>query len=253
MTMANSSFTVVQITDTHYFADSNGTLFDVNTAASLDRVIASINASRVEPEFILATGDLVHDEGAPAYERLARDLDALSAPIYGLAGNHDMAGAVSGRYNGRLTFPFRVQHRAWQFFLLNTQIDGEVGGRLSAQQLGDLNKALAAHPGQHTIVCLHHQPVKIGSHWLDGIGLENPNELFTVIGRFTNVRAVIWGHIHQEWDEIRAGVRLLGSPSTCAQFLPKQENFALDTKPPGWRWLRLFDDGTLETEVVWVD
>lgn len=250
--MANPCFTVVQITDTHYFDDPQGILFNVNTTDTLRRVVASINASRTEPAFILATGDLVHDEGAAAYTRLAEDLDVLSAPVYGLPGNHDLSSDISGVDRRRLSFPFRVEQGVWQFFLLNTQVNGEVGGRLSVRQLQDLEAALAAHRTQYAVVCLHHQPVEIGSRWLDRIGLDNPDDLFAVVARFPNVRAVIWGHIHQEWDETRAGVRLLGSPSTCAQFMPKQEKFTLDTKPPGWRWLRLFDDGAIETEVVWV-
>ena len=44
----------------------------------------------------------------------------------------------------------------------------------------------------------------------------------------------------------------MSTPSTCAQFLPGSEFFALDERPPGMRWIELYDDGSIETEVSWV-
>ena len=42
----------------------------------------------------------------------------------------------------------------------------------------------------------------------------------------------------------RNGVRYLTTPSTCFQFLPAVDNFAVDTRPPGFRWLDLVPDGS---------
>ncbi len=67
-----------------------------------------------------------------------------------------------------------------------------------------------------------------------------------------NVRAVLWGHVHQHFEGERNGVRLMSTPSTCAQFLPRSDGFAIDRRPPGYRWLELRDDGTIATDVVWV-
>jgi Icc protein len=67
------------------------------------------------------------------------------------------------------------------------------------------------------------------------------------------VRAVVWGHVHQTFDALRGSVRLLATPSTCAQFQPGTHEFALDSLPPAYRTLQLRADGTLSTEVVWVE
>jgi Icc protein len=48
-------------------------------------------------------------------------------------------------------------------------------------------------------------------------------------------------------------VRLLATPSTCAQFLPHSEDFAVDPRPPAYRTLELTPDGTLNTNLHWVD
>jgi len=48
-------------------------------------------------------------------------------------------------------------------------------------------------------------------------------------------------------------VRLLATPSTGAQFQPLASAFAIDSRPPAYRLLKLCADGTLTTELVWVE
>ena len=38
----------------------------------------------------------------------------------------------------------------------------------------------------------------------------------------------ISGHVHQESDAVISGIRMLTTPSTCVQFAPGSEDFALD-------------------------
>jgi len=61
---------------------------------------------------------------------------------------------------------------------------------------------------------------------------------------------VLYGHIHQQLDFQHQGIRCLCSPSSCIQFKPNVTNFALDKLNPGYRWLKLYTDGRVETEVV---
>jgi Icc protein len=46
---------------------------------------------------------------------------------------------------------------------------------------------------------------------------------------------------------------LFATPSTGAQFLPKSERFAVDSRPPAYRPFTLHPDGRIETTVRWVD
>jgi Icc protein len=93
----------------------------------------------------------------------------------------------------------------------------------------------------------------MASRWLDTIGIENADEFLRVLDAHPQVRAISWGHVHQSFDARRHGVRLLATPSTCAQFLPQANEFTVDARPPAYRRLALQPDGTLDTEVVWVD
>ena len=85
------------------------------------------------------------------------------------------------------------------------------------------------------------------------IGLRNPEALFEVLERFPHVRGLLWGHVHQAFDQTVNGLRLLASPSTCIQFAPDSVDFGLDAVAPGYRWLRLHEDGQLETGVSRID
>ena len=59
--------------------------------------------------------------------------------------------------------------------------------------------------------------------------------------------------MHQAYEGLRKDVRLLATPSTCAQFVPHADEFAVDRRPPAYRTLELQSDGSLLTEVVWVE
>ena len=72
---------------------------------------------------------------------------------------------------------------------------------------------------------------------------------FALVERFAQVRGVLWGHVHQQVDRYRGGIRLLASPSTCVQFAPGSQDFKADASPPGYRWLDLQPDGGLDTGV----
>jgi len=116
-----------------------------------------------------------------------------------------------------------------------------------------LDAALKEHRGQHVLVCLHHQPMNMGSAWLDGVGLRDARRFLEIIDAADNVRGVLWGHVHQASDRVRGAVRFLSAPSTCSQFLPGSDFFAIDSRPPGMRWLELNGDGSIVTEVSWAE
>lgn len=44
-------------------------------------------------------------------------------------------------------------------------------------------------------------------------------------------------------------MRCLVTPSTCVQFQPKNHKFQIDNQPAGFRHLRLYPNGIMETEV----
>jgi Icc protein len=140
----------------------------------------------------------------------------------------------------------------WQFVMLDSYDPGHVGGRLTPQELARLDAALASDES-HAMVCLHHHPIAMNSRWLDGIGLANADEFWRIIDAHSHVKAVVWGHVHQAYDGSRGSVRLFATPSTCAQFLPASDRYAIDLRPPAYRSFQLHADGGIETQVHWVE
>ena len=244
---------LVQLSDSHLFAEADGTLLGMNTRDSLQRVIDLVRARQPQIDLLLATGDLSQDGTLESYQ-LFRDMSQqIGAPARWIPGNHDEPQVMAQATMGSALLEPVVDVGNWRITLLDSAVPGSVPGYLAEPQLQLLAQALSEAPGRHHLVCFHHHPVPIGSAWMAPIGLRNPEALFAVLDRFPQVRAVLWGHVHQEIDRQRNGVRLLASPSTCIQFAPGSEDFEVSEQAPGYRWLRLHPDGQLETGVERVE
>ena len=249
-TGARQVIKVLQITDTHLFADSHGCLLGLNTEQSLQAVINRTRASRYEADLILATGDLVHDGTPAAYRRIFSHLGSFERPVYCLPGNHDEATTLQNTLReGRIKYVEHALQGNWHFIFLDSTIAHSEGAHLTQATLRTLESHLREAPDAHTLISLHHQPVAMGSHWLDTMAVDNPEDFFAITDRHPQIRGILWGHVHQQFDGMRNDVRLMSTPSTCIQFLPKSREFALDSAAPGYRWLDLHPDGRIETAV----
>ncbi|MDD1014150.1 3',5'-cyclic-AMP phosphodiesterase [Pseudomonas rubra] len=240
---------LVQLTDSHLFADAQGTLLGMSTRDSLQRVIERVRDEQPRIDLVLATGDLTQDGSLESY-CCFRDLTAsLEAPVRWLAGNHDEPLPMEQAAQGTDLLEPVVDMGNWRILMLNSAVPGSVPGLLGDDQLSLLEQALHEAPERHCLICFHHQPVSIDCAWMAPIGLRNADALFAILKSYPQVRALLWGHIHQEWDQMREGVRLLASPSTCIQFEPGSEDFKVGEQAPGYRWLRLQPDGSIDTGV----
>jgi Icc protein len=241
---------VLQITDFHLFDSPDKTLLGVDTESSLLAVLELAKRNHWPPDLVLATGDLTQDGSAQGYRRLSGYLSQLGVPVYWLPGNHDDRQAMDAHLHGEgLHQAWEVTLGNWYIILLDSSVPDKVGGCLSEAELGRLNAGLRAHADKHVLVCLHHNPVAVGSDWMANIGLDNSDAFFEILEGYDNVRAVMWGHIHQDYTRTRHGIELMATPSTCFQFTPQSRDFAVDDELPGYRWLRLAGDGSLRTGI----
>ena len=242
---------ILQITDPHLYGNAGGSLRGVETDSSLRNVLDDALAADANYSAILATGDLVQDD-ASGYLRFKSILAHIEAPVLCIPGNHDEPDVMRVSL-AQAPFQYCGTHMlgSWNFIMLDSYDPGHVGGRLKTGELERLDAALRQSRA-HAFVCLHHHPVDTGSRWLDGIGLANADEFWRVIDSHAHVRGIAWGHVHQAYDGERNGVRLFGTPSTCAQFLPMSDRYALDSRPPAYRRFALQDDGRIHSEVRWV-
>lgn len=248
-------FVLLQLTDPHLYATAQSQLRGVDTNESFAAVLAQAqHSSRWPPDALLVTGDIVQDESRAGYQRFRAMLEPLGLPVYSIPGNHDDPRLLAEiAHGGRFQVCGDARFGAWSVILLSTHLTGEDGGGLGAKRLRALAATLAAHRDSRVLIAMHHHPLPVGSAWLDGVGLRDAAAFLDVIDAHPHVRGVVCGHTHQASDRARRGVRFITSPSTCSQFLPCSDRFALDDRPPGMRWIALHADGLIETEVQWVD
>lgn len=224
----------------------------VNTQRSWTRVCRHMREHNWPADALMLTGDLAQDEVAPTYQRLAQQLHKLELPVFALPGNHDNPALLQQHLNDAPLSCAPVQELGnWRFVLLNTRVPGNPFGYLDEPQLAWLRDLLQATKDRHVAIWLHHPPVAVGCYWLDGLGLTNANALLDVI-RGTRVRGIFCGHVHQQLDTYIDDVLITTTPSTCAQFLPRSYDFALDTRGPAYRRYRFAADGGIDTDVIWL-
>lgn len=247
----NNCIKLLQITDTHLFVDDDGSLLGVNTTESFSAVVNAILEKPIDFEAILATGDISQDHTLESYQKFIEGIKPLDKTCFWLPGNHDfrrnMASVLPTPQIKCVPHLLLGEH--WQVILLDSQVEGVPHGRLKPDQLELLDNLLTAHPEKHTLVLMHHHPILVGSAWLDQHTLKESENFWQVVAKHNNVKAVVCGHVHQNMDTMVDGVRVIATPSTCVQFKPESDDFALDLLSPGWREFCLFDDGSIETQV----
>ncbi len=250
--MISSPLCVAQVTDLHLFANSDQCLLGMPTLRSLNALIEQLQRLRPQPDLLLLTGDLSQDGTTESYQRLQTALSPLKIPTYWLPGNHDCVEAME-RSLTRF-YPDKAFDRGgWRFLLLNSQDPGCVHGRLSSKSLAWLDRQLSQNPDVPTVVSLHHPPFGVNSTWLDSSILQNSTELLSLLDRFAQVKLVVFGHIHQEFQQQRGSATFLGTPSTCIQFARESDEFALGQEPPGFRLIQLYPDGSWKSQVKRVE
>ena len=219
-------FRIVQITDPHLFKDTNGELLGINTQASFSQVLSEIQQQQYDYDLVLATGDLVQDNSDEGYLRFRQEVKALNNKmVFWIPGNHDFQpkmfeilkeDSVSAKKHILLG-------DKWQILLLDSQVQGVPHGQLEAEELDWLKLKLQEHQERY--------------------------ELAEVLAPFKHVKALLYGHIHQQVDSEWLGYQVMATPSTCIQFKADSNTFALDVVQPGWREIDLYGDGHIETRV----
>src|SRR6185312_912199 len=257
---------VAQITDPHIIA--KGKLFHsphraipadaapdysrIDTAAHLARAIAAVNALAPRPDLIVLTGDLTDHGNDDEYAHVREIVSAAAMPVYAIPGNHDNRENLRAAFAGDGYLPktgalnYTVEGHAVRIVALDTLVTGHHHGELGPEQLGWLDRTLAARPGQPTLVLMHHPPFVTGIAHMDAHPLLDPAALAAVIGRHPQVERILCGHMHRTCAFRFAGTIAGCAPATAHQLLldltvpGRRAHFTFE--PPGYQ-LHLWRDG----------
>ncbi len=248
---ASAGARVIQFTDCHLGPVESETLLGLNTDQSLEDVLQLIQRKEPHIDQLVCTGDVASEgntEGYLRFHKLVRRY--FKQPLAWLPGNHDSAEIMSVSAKSLGIEPRLVTAGNWLIVMLDSSVPGQVYGHLEASELDYLSYVLRHnHDNKPVMLCLHHQPVNVGSEWIDQYIVKNAAALFDLVGQFSQVKIISWGHVHQEFVGKRNNIDLFATPSTCVQFKAQCKKFTVDTLMPGYRWFQLNPDGSFSTGV----
>ncbi|MBT5229228.1 MAG: hypothetical protein HOM11_03015 [Methylococcales bacterium] len=251
MTTQTNALSVAQLSDTHLFETVEEKLLGLNTQQSFDATLQHALDTIEHIDFFLLTGDIVQDGHLAGYKRIIDTLDSIGIPTYCLPGNHDESRLMAKHFNTEFVkFIPQFSVGKWQFIMLDTNIPNSASGRFKDDEIKQLGKYLDSD--MHTVICMHHNPIHVGSQWLDTMAIDNPELLYNAITP-KQVDLMLCGHVHQAHIFLAHEIPLYTAPSTCIQFKPHSTEFALDNVPPGYRHLTFFENGQMETNIKRLD
>lgn len=240
--------TLIQITDCH-LTRSEEVLRRVNTLKSFHSVLKLIKSETQQISLVMGTGDISQDGSVESYRAYVKGVNTLGAPYCWLPGNHDRAGVMSSQSDAKLVAEKSIGLGNWRLLMLDSHVEDKVHGHLSESELRFVEQELTSCRESFVLLALHHHVLPVHSAWIDELGVKNSHDFLQRVNQTDKVRGVVYGHVHQEVEQFENGIRFLGSPSSCFQFKPRSSEVSLDDKMPGYRWIILDDDGSIDTGV----
>lgn len=240
-------------------------MYGVDTALALEKTIAKINNLVNRPDVIIVTGDLAEDGSGTTYQRFRTLLSEgkVTIPVYVLPGNHDDISQMRSAFNGDGIYCTSAEKLGdWGVIFVNSQVIRRSYGYVNPSELAELKKNISSFDGLPILVAIHHTPSELCPSY--GCQLKNSEEFTTLINSHENIKGVIAGHIHTA-SEIDVGSHTqFTTPSTFAHASHAQLGEAedhndywachsLDGSRQGFRVLDLSSDGSITSEVHWLE
>ncbi|MBI3591119.1 MAG: phosphodiesterase [Candidatus Melainabacteria bacterium] len=246
--------TIIQITDTHLFGDKNRKINGANSYSNLKKVLSHVALSE-KPDLIVVTGDLSQDCTFESYQHMANVLNCTGIKYYLLPGNHDDVDVINKVFDFNWVkdkVDYSCDFNNWFISVVDTSVYPEVGGQLSDEQIKKLENNLVKNKNKSTLVFMHHHPIFVNSDWLDEMILKDADKFNKVIQANSQVKAVLFGHIHQVFEKTINSTFYGSTPACCYQVQPNTKTFTIEKLTPGYRVIELNNDGFC-SKVVWVE
>ncbi|MFH1006904.1 MAG: metallophosphoesterase [Candidatus Latescibacterota bacterium] len=246
-------FTVIQITDTHVFADKEVT-YGADAAKVLQIAIEDIHTRYPDAAFVVHTGDVAGYDGCKEdCERFGSIIRSLSIPILYVPGNHDKRSVLRSELLGEEPtegpMHWSFVHGGWLFVGLDSSAREDMVGSFPTGELAWLGRNLDAYEEFPALIFFHHHVLPVGVRWLDELALADSLKFLETIAPYPQVKYVVGGHVHLEKSLYYGGRSFLSTPSLCEQYPAHVQTFAVHRISPGYRVFRFQDDGSVETFV----
>jgi 3',5'-cyclic-AMP phosphodiesterase len=271
---------VAHITDVHMLDQRNAEI-------CFARVLQEINSMTDKPDFVINTGDTVMDENKQTKETVASRWKAWNTvvsgenklPIFSALGNHDVwygpderldeEYKKDSRYGKQwaiemLSLPgkyYAFEKSGWHFIALDS-INGSPGYQLDEEQFEWLKGELDKVPPNRPLCVFSHVPlISVGAllyatqraplaevKFPSGDMHSDHQRLKNLFSRYAQVKLCLSGHVHYIDEVEYLGVKYLCNGAVSGNWW--RNPLALDEFPPVYSIIDLFDDGSVENNLV---
>ena len=203
---------IAQISDLHIKPPGALAYRKVDTAAALNRCVATLNRLAPRPDLVVISGDLVDTPLKEEYDHLATLLAPLDIPFAAVPGNHDdrtlMRAALPDQPYASPTGALNLLRQVGDLdiVLLDSSVPRAPHGLLDAASLSWLDTTLAASPTRPALIFLHHPPFATGIAHMDAQNLRNAADLAALVRRHPRARLIAAGHVHRATLTTFAGI-----------------------------------------------
>lgn len=228
---------IAQISDTHILAAGTDHPSADLRARCLASCVEDINRQR--PDAVVFTGDTTQHGRPGEYARLRELLAPLAAPLYLVPGNRDDNEELRRAFGDKAYLPatggflhYSVEDHAVRLIGLDSTAVGERKGTFCPERQAWLESVLEEEPDKPTVLCIHHPPFDVDDHYVGGY--RRPEEaaaLADIVGRRSQVSAVLCGHVHWLVECEWAGVAARVMPSVAIDLRKGIDEAEAGTRP----------------------
>jgi len=232
---------IAHITDPHIGLKPGLLTGPVDPSGGLRRALEHVRALQPAIDVLLLTGDLADNGQAHDYAEIAAQLErALPPPAAGgprvlaIPGNHDLRSAARRQLASVMPVADDAPGECiclhatvgdMHLIGLDSVVPGAPHGALEADQLGWLQRQLAACAGQPVVLFMRHPPLVSGMSAMDNCGLlHGRTELGRLVDAHGGVQLIACGHMHRPIVGQLGGAPVVVAPSSSHQL-------ALDLRP----------------------
>ena len=244
---------IIQITDCHLLSDRNAIYNGINPYQQLNKIIEALINKHDPIDLIMLTGDLAEDGKIESYKHVLEIMEPAIALTHAIPGNHDNKNNMTHAFEPtfiKLEREVILDH--WTILMLDSTLPNKIGGEISQETLKYIDAKAVQHKNKNILIFLHHNPISVDSGFFDKHMLCNGDEFMASIEKHKNIKAVSFGHVHQQFFAKKNGIKYYGTPSTSVQFRPFIDKIAITSDLPGYRHFTLKQDELL-TNVHRVD
>ena len=242
---------LIQVTDLHLGETPQSVLAGIRPLDSFKAVLNAINDFGRGDDLLLLSGDLSGTSSAESYTMLNQLLQDYGKQAVWLPGNHDNVELMKKHLVSYPSCPVSELGN-WGILTLDSSQSDTPVGHIRDEELRLVDDRLNQLAGRPILVTMHHCPIALGCQWLDKQRVNNPDGLYDLLASHDDVKLVVTGHVHQQYDGLWRNLPLYTTPSSCIQFKQHSNDFAISDQPPGYRWFDLGDNGVVKTGVEFV-